>query len=140
MSTVRLQIVSAIATALATATDLTVFRNLDFALEEENLPALVVISGPDKPDEEATQISVLDQSAILEITVLVANSADPESAADTPEAAIHAALMGATAFAGHSVKVDRLSGDWSFDLGDCAARHLSYRIGYRTAFADLASA
>jgi hypothetical protein len=137
MSTIRLQIVDAIAAALGEATNLTPYRNLDFALEAENLPALVVISGPDRLDETPAPLSVMDQTAELEIVVLVANSANPEAAADPYEAFIHAALMAATDFGGHSVLMNRGGGAWSFDLGDCAARHLSYRVGYRTSFTNL---
>jgi len=139
MTTVRLQIVDAIATALATATGLTVHRDLDFALESENLPALVIMPGPDRPDEDATQIQVLDQSALLELTVLIARSATPEADADAHEATIHASLMAAATFGGQPVIMNRVSGEWSFDLGDCAARTLTYRFGYRTSFADLSA-
>lgn len=140
MSTVRLQIVNAIATALATATGLTVHRNLDYALEDENLPALVVLSGDDAPDEAPTQIHVLDQVMSLEITVLAAASANPEAAADPFEAAVHAALCGVATFGGHAVIVNRQGGSWAFDLGDIAARSVRYRIGYRTRWADLETA
>lgn len=140
MTTVRLQIVDAIATALATATGLTVHRNLDYALEDENLPALVVMSGDDAPDEAPTQIHVLDQVMSLEITVLAAASANPEAAADPFEAAVHAALCGAAAFGGHAVIVNRQGGSWAFDLGNIAARSVRYRIGYRTRWANLQAA
>lgn len=140
MSTVRLQIVDAIATALGTATGLEVHRNLDYALEDENLPALVVMSGDDAPDEAPTQIQVLDQVMSLEITVLAAASANPEAAADPFEAAVHAALCAAATFGGHAVIVNRQGGSWAFDLGDIAARSVRYRIGYRTRWADLETA
>ena len=138
--TVRLQVVEAVSTALGTAVALTVHRNLDYALEDGNLPVLLVQSGDDVPEDDPTQSQVMDQTLILEITVLAAASADPESAADAYEATLHAALCGATAFGGHAVRVDRLGGSWAFDLGDIAARTLRYRIGYRTRWADLTSA
>ena len=140
MSTIRLQIVNAIATALGTATGLTVWRNLDFALETEKLPALVVMSGDDSPEPDLTQNQVLDQTVAIEVTVLIANSATPEASADPYEADVHSSLLGAASFGGHPVMIDRISGGWNFDLGDCAARHLNYRIAYRTRFADLESA
>lgn len=140
MSTVRLQIVEAIATALGTATGLTVFRNLDYALEAENLPVLMVQSGDDAPEEAPTQNQVLDQVMNLEITVLAAANDDPEAAADPYEAQVHAALCGATAFGGHGVMVNRLGGSWAFDLGDIAARTVRYRVGFRSRWADLTSA
>ncbi|MBI3096341.1 MAG: hypothetical protein HYY97_15845 [Rhodocyclales bacterium] len=132
MTTVRLQVVDAVATALESATRLTLWRNLDYALESENLPALVVISGEDKPDENPSPLGVLDQNVVIEIDVLLANSENPEAAADPYEAAIHAAMM-ASGFAGYGDLVRRLGGTWDFDLGDCAARRLAYRVGYRTA-------
>jgi hypothetical protein len=140
VKTVRLQIVEAMGTALATATGLTVHRNLDYALEDTNLPVLLVQSGEDAPLEAQTQNQVLDQSMTVEITVLAAPSADPEGAADSKEAAVHAALMAATAFGGQPVIVERLGGSWAFDLGDITARSLRYRIGYRTRWADLTTA
>lgn len=140
MTTVRLQIVEAIAAALATATGLTVYRNLDYALEAEKLPVLLVQSGDDAPEESPTQMQVMDQAMNLEVTVLAAASEDPEAAADPYEASVHAALCGAAAFGGHGVLVNRQGGSWAFDLGDIAARTLRYRIGYRTRWADLTSA
>lgn len=140
MTTVRLQIVDAIATALATATGLTVFRNIDYALEAENLPVLLVQSGDDSPEDDPTQMQVMDQTMSLEVTVLAAANADPEAAADPYEATVHSTLCGAATFGGHGVLVNRQGGSWAFDLGDMAARTLRYRIGYRTRWADLTSA
>ena len=140
MKTVRLQIVEAVAEALYEATFLPVYRNLDHALEAQKLPVLLAQSGDDIPAEDATQINVLDQTMTLEITVLAAPSEDPEAAADPLEASVHAALMSAATFGGHQVMVNRLGGSWAFDLGDIAARSVRYRIGYRTAWADLTSA
>lgn len=137
MSTVRLQIVDAIAAALALATGLPLYRNLDYALDAIKLPALVVVSGDDAPDEAGSPLGMQYHSANLEITVLIAQSTNPEADADPLEALVHAALMGTAAFAGFTVMMNRLGGGWSFDLGDCAARHLTYRIGYRTNFTDL---
>lgn len=139
MTTVRLQIVDAIATALAAATGLTVHRNLDYALEDTNLPVLALMSGDDAPTEAPGPLGVLDQTALLDIAVLVAHSENPEAAADPYEAQIHAALFAATEFAGFGVLMDRLGGGWAFDLGDCAARSLRYRVGYRTSFTSLES-
>lgn len=136
MSTVRLQIVDAIAAALAQATRLPLFRNLDYALDEINLPALVVISGDDVPSADSP-LGAQYHDANLEITVLVAQSANPEADADPYEALIHATLMGGTVFASYPVMMNRLGASWSFDLGDCAARHLTYRVGFRTNFTDL---
>lgn len=139
MSTVRLQIVDAIATALGSATGLTTHRNLDYALEAENLPVLVVMSGDDSPEEPSGPLGMLDQTAMLDIAILVANSENPEAAADPYEAQIHAALFATGSFAGVSVLMDRQGGGWAFDLGDCAARSLRYRVGYRTSFTSLES-
>jgi len=137
MASIRLEIVDAIATALATATGLTAWRNLDFALDEDKLPALVVLSSDDRPEESPTQIRTLDQLADIEISILVAGSENPEADADPYEVSAHAALMAAAGFGGHPVTVQRLSGGWNFSLGDCVARNLAYRIGYRSAWADL---
>lgn len=129
-----MRVVDAVATALEAANHLNqlkLWRNLDYALESENLPALVVISGEDKPDEMPSPHGVLDQTVDIEIDVLIANSENPEAAADPYEAAIHTVMM-ASGFAGYGDLVRRLGGTWDFDLGDCAARRLVYRVGYRT--------
>lgn len=131
MTTVRLQIVDAAAAALATATGLTVYRNLDYALDAGNLPALAVVSGDDAPGPDGS----FDQAhteASIDIAVLIANDADPEAAADPYESQIHAAMMTPTGFAGHPVRMERGPGGWAFDLGDCAVRHLNYRVGFWT--------
>lgn len=137
MSTVRLQIIDALAGKVRTATELPLFRNLDFALDADSLPALVVISGGDAPDVDLSPLGVLDQTCDVEIDVLVAGSSNPEADADPYEAAIHAALMASSDFGGYSAEVARLGGQWSFDLGDCAARRLAYRLRYRSSHLSL---
>lgn len=137
MSTIRLQIVSAIAAALGVATGLPVFRNLDYALEDRNLPALVVRSLPDQTLDEGNGVSFLEHQSEIEIIFLVANSEDPEAGADPYEAQVHAALTVPGSFAGHSNNVRRISGSWDFDLGDCCARHLVYQIEYSTSMASM---
>lgn len=137
MSTFRLQIVSAIAAALSTAIGLVVHRNLDYALEDRNLPVLVVRSLPDQTLEDGNGVSILEQQADIEIVILVANSEDPEAAADPYEAQVHAALTVPASFAGHSNNVRRISGSWDFDLGDCCARHLVYQVEYSTSMTSL---
>ena len=94
MSSIRLKVVDAIATALATATGLTVF-------------------------------------------VLFAFGKTPEADCDPYECEIHAALMASPIFGGVTVLMERLGGMWTFDLGDCAARTLNYRFGYRTSVTSL---
>lgn len=139
MSTVRLQIVNAIATALGTATGLTVHRNLDYALQDTNLPALAVISADDAPTGEYA-MAALSQRAQVDIAVLVGREANPEAAADPYEAQVHAALYGAQTFAGHHVVTRRVAGGWQFDLGDTAQRLLRYEFSYFCAVADLEAA
>lgn len=135
MSSIRLQVVDAIATALATATGLTVFRNLDQALDQRLMPAVVVRSSEDRVLGQA--ISLLDQQADLEIIVLFAFGKTPEADCDPYECEIHAALMASPIFGGVTVLMERLGGMWTFDLGDCAARTLNYRFGYRTSVTSL---
>lgn len=137
MSTIRLQIVSAIAAALGTATGLPVFRNLDYALEDRNLPALVVRSLPDQTLDDGNGVSILEHQSEIEIVILVAESNDPEAAADHYEVQVHAALTVPASFAAHSNSVRRISGSWDFDLGDCCARHLVYQVGYSTSMISL---
>ncbi len=140
MATVRLQIVNAIATALATATGLTVHRNLDYALRDTALPAIAVTSVEDAPDEAnriGAPLSGLAQEGLIEVAILVAGSANPEADADPYEAAVHGALYGATAFGGHNAVFSRVAAGWSFDLGDCAQRALRYRFAYASGMTDL---
>lgn len=138
MSSARLQIMNAIASALGTATGLVVYRNLDYALEDNQLPALVIERGSDMPDEQPAQYGVLDHVVLLKVTVLVAGSNNPEATADAHEVAIHAALMSANVLGGFQVEV-RWAGapDPSFDLGDCGAFPQAYYIAFRTKYSDL---
>lgn len=135
MSTVRLRIVDAMAAAIATATGLVPHRNLDYALESENLPAVVLQSGPDRSQ---TGISaVLNSDADIEVHILVANSANPESAADAIEVQVHAALFADFRFGGLARELERVSADWNFDLGDCCQRSLVYRVSFAARLNDL---
>jgi hypothetical protein len=124
---------------LGAATGLKVHRNLDYALEDRNLPALVVISGDDQPDNEFSPVGLLDQQMDLQISILMARSPDPETTVDPHEAQIHARLVAATSFDGVPAMVRRIAGSWAFDLGDTCARHLGYRVSFRTSYADLES-
>jgi hypothetical protein len=140
VATIRLEIVDAVAAALATATGLTVHRNLDFAVSAGALPALAVTSVEDAPDETnriGASLSALAHECLLEVSILVAGSANPEAEADPYEAAVHAALYGATAFGGHNAVFSRVAAGWSFDLGDCAQRALRYRFAYASGMTDL---
>jgi hypothetical protein len=140
MSTIRLRIIDALATLLATATGLTVYRNLDYALEDDAFPALVIERGGDTPDEDVSPLGVIDHQLLLKVMVVVAGSANPEAAADAYEAAIHAALMAATTAAGISIDVRwRGAMEPSFDLGDCGVFPLAYSVAFRTSYTSLES-
>ena len=141
MSSIRLQIVEAIAAALATATGLTVHRNLDYALKANKLPAIALMSGRDEP-AGAGYVSHIEHIANITAVVLVAADGDPEAAADPVECDIHAALVAHfPTFGVHQlVSMARGQCDWNFDLGDCAARELSYSFGFITTLASLESA
>lgn len=140
MSSVRLQVVSGLVAALSTATSLTTYRNLDYALEDKNLPALVVRSGDDQvTDSDLNATGDMDQQLMLVVSILIAESADPEAAADAFECLVHASLAGTNAVAGHAVQISRVSGDWDFDLGDCCERRVIYRVGYSNSIASLES-
>lgn len=139
MSTVRLQIVDAAASAIATATALTVHRNLDYAIADGSLPAVAVTSVEDAPQEDSG-MNALRQSGLIEVALLVSGSATSEADADPYEAAVHAALYGSHQFGGHAAFFQRVAASWQFDLGDSAARLLRYGFTYQTALADLESA
>lgn len=135
MSSIRLQVVDAIAASLAAATGIKLYRNLDHAVSERRLPALVVRSGEDRTLGQT--IGQIDQQAEIGISILVACNESPETEADPHECGIHAALMASPIFGGVSVLMERIGGNWSFDLGDIAERTLIYRFGYRTAVTNL---
>lgn len=143
MATVRLQIVDAVSARIAAVTVGEPYRNLDQALEDENLknrPAVAVMSGPDGRSDKhrapaSGSMSVRD--ADVHVAILVAKSADPESAADAVESAIHAAIMTDTTLGGLALSIESLGGDWAFDLGDCCTRRLAYRITFRHQTAHL---
>lgn len=139
MASVRLQIVDAVAAALATATSLTVHRNLDYAIADTTLPAIAVTSVEDEPQDDGS-MNLLLQHCMLEIAVLVSRSANPEAAADPIEADIHAALYGSQSFGGHPAFFRRVAAAWQFDLGDSAQRLLRYDFTYKSALADLEQA
>lgn len=140
MTTVRLQIVDAIATAIAavaTPAGANIYRNIDHALSANRLPAIAIIDGEDAVDAEAGPLNQLYQVAEIEFHILVANSETPAASADPFEAAIHGALMTPTSFASHPVRVERIGGTWQFGLGDCADREIRYRVRYVTSLDDL---
>lgn len=135
MSTVRLRIVDAMAAAIAAATGLTPYRNLDYALEANNLPAVVLRAGHE--GASAGEISATTTEAEVEIHVLVSNSANPEASADPIDALIHRALFADFRFGGLARELNRVSAGWDFDLGDCCQRSLVYRVAYSTKVNDL---
>lgn len=140
MSSIRLQIVDAIATALHSATGLPVFRNLDYALRANKLPAIALMSGPDEPGA-AGYVNHLEHSAGIGVVVLVAADGAPETAADPHECTVHASLMAPASFGGHAVSnMARGQCSWDFEFGDCAARHLAYSFTFITTLASLESA
>lgn len=140
MSSVRLVIVGGIASAIQNAVTASVYRNLDLALEAQNLPSVVVTSGDDMPTGDSPT-GLLEQMADIEIQVLVAKSANPESAADVIEVAVHQALVGYLTAnpSGPVIELKRNTCSWAFDLGDCAARTLRYQFTYRTSHSDIAN-
>lgn len=138
MSSIRLQIVTGLVVVLNSATSLEVYRNLDYALEDNNLPALAVRSGEDQvTDTDISATGDMEQQFNLDVSILIANSADPESAADVFEVQAHAALAGTSVIGTHAVEIERVSGGWDFDLGDCCERRIVYRVGYRSSIASL---
>lgn len=140
MTTVRLQIVDAIATAIAAVAapaGANNYRNLDHALAANRLPAIVILDGEDAVDSDVASLNQLFQVAEIEFHILVANSETPAASADPFEAAIHGALMTPTSFASHPVRVERIGGTWQFGLGDCADREIRYRVRYITRLDDI---
>lgn len=138
MSTVRLQIVDAIAAAIAAAaTTANHYRNLDHALAAGRTPAIAIIDGDDAPDADAGPLTKLHQVAEIEFHILVANCETPAASADPFEALIHGALMTPTSFASHPVRIERIGGAWQFGLGDCADREIRYRVRYSTSLDDI---
>ncbi len=138
MTTLRLQIVDAIADALAAAIPTAKhYRNIDYALEAQKLPAIAVQEQENAPDGQEGPLTKLYQYVEIEFHILIARSSTPAKDADPYEALIHRTLMPATSFASQPVRIECLPASWEFNLGDCAARTLRYRVRYSTSLADL---
>lgn len=133
MSTTRLAVRDALATLVATATGLTVHKNLDYAIQDENLPCAALQSGNDETDDAAgTFLNNTREggTARFGVNLLVASGSDPEAAADAYEAPIRAAILNDSTLAGEATEVRYLAGEWEFDLGDCAIRRLIFQATY----------
>lgn len=130
MSTARLAVRNALVSVIGTATGLTVYRNLDYALEERLLPAVAVTSDD---DGRATELDTLDEQgrqARFFVHVLVAASADPEADADVIEDQFMAAVRADWTLGGAAIYGEYLGGEWNFDLGDCAIRRLALEFNF----------
>jgi predicted oxidoreductase len=128
-----LQVRDALATLVATAASLTVHKNLDYAILDENLPCAAIQSGNDEADDAAGTLmnnSREGGSARFAVNVLVAASDDPEGAADVFEALIRAAVLSNLTLSGKATQVRYLGGEWEFDLGDCAIRRLIFQATF----------
>lgn len=130
MSSIRLRIADAVADVIATATGLVVFRNLDRALEAERAPAVNVESGPD--NSQAQPAGIQESTVDIIVSILVSQSSSPEAAADPYEVQIHDALFADRRLGGLATLLQRLGGQWAFDLGDSVSRQITYRYTYRT--------
>lgn len=132
-TTARLGIRDALATLVGTATGLTPYLNLDFALSDETLPAVAITSGPDEIDDEAgTHLSGAYEgtTARFDVRVLVAGGSDPEAVADGYELAIRTAVKSDPTLSDKATHTRYLGGDWDFDLGDCAVRRLAFQATF----------
>lgn len=130
MSTKRLLVRNAFIAAAQTATGLVPFRNLDFALAENRLPALAVLSAHDAVDDDTGDFAEPGYVVRFEAHVLVAGASDPEAAADVIEKALRDALTANPTLTGLAIDVAYRGGDWNFDLGDCAARRLAFDVRF----------
>lgn len=122
----RLQVAETLALRVVEATGLPLRRNLDYALDEAVLPAVVVQSGADAPNDEFTTANAEARSLDMEVILLVANTDDRELATDLYESQIAAALALDETLGGAAVVGRYTGGSWQFDLGDVAARSLAY--------------
>lgn len=129
MSTARLAVRDALAAWVASTASLVAHTNLDYAIESENLPCAAVQSGSDAPRELAGGTlsgAQWGMEANFDVVILVANSADPEAAADVFEALLMASLKTDATIGGSALLVTYKGGEWAFDLGDCTARRLMF--------------
>ena len=133
MSTKRLQIRDALAALIATATGLTVHKNLDFAIEDQSLPVAAITSEHDAVDVDGgSQFSGVPEMvhADFSVRLMVSRSADPESDADGHEQLLRAAVVSNASLGGLAVTTRYLGGDWDFDLGDSAVRRLVFKATF----------
>jgi hypothetical protein len=128
MTTTRLLVRNALIARLETTTGMTALRNLDFAVEDRNLPALAVQSGNDDYYPEASTIAGDAGQARFGVVLLVEASDDPEAAADVFEAAIRADLKANPTLSGAAISLRYLGGEWDFDYGDLALRRLIFEV------------
>lgn len=134
MSTKRLLIRNAVVKVIKEAVaGVPVYVNLDYALDCNTLPAVVVSSlGDEVTDTTGSRFASGAETivATFSVSVLIAQSDDPETDADALENAIRLALRANPSLDG-TVNVFRYAGgEWEFDLGDCAVRKMTFKATY----------
>ena len=105
------------------------------ALEAEAPPVneCRIRSGQQSGAANGIQESTVD----IIVSILVSESSSPEAAADPYEVQIHDALFADRRLGGLATLLQRLGGQWAFDLGDSVSRQITYRYTYRTPINDL---
>lgn len=138
MSSIREQILAAVAAALTGATSAgnSVFRELDAPLSRDMMPGIVVL-----PEEEADQ---LQSDAINESTLVVAiavyTRGDPaDQLADPIAISVHRILMASTALAALVHQVRKSGSKWERHEADQTAGVLTmtYHFRYLHALTDI---
>lgn len=139
MTTVREQILSRIATALASAPSIgaPVYRSRHAPLARGESPAVVV----EPISDQANQVTIpkLDWTLIVRVSVIVRADV-PDLAADAIIQAVHTKMMADLTFGGYSYDVQPQSTSFEIMDTDVPAGVISYDFAvlYRTSLTDLA--
>lgn len=144
MSTIREQILTAIATSLGTITDATggVYRSRVGALTRSQTPSIVVEPVEDTADPST--IGVIFWSLLLRVAVVVRGTAvtdAPDQLADPIVKEIHDRMISDKSLGGISMDIEPVSVKFEIVEGDqpIGVISLGYKVDYRTKAEDLST-
>jgi hypothetical protein len=140
MATRREQILSAVATTLASASGANgrVYRSRQEPLSRNESPAVVIQPGPEPKSFEPVSTCKIDHTLTLVVAVY-ARGTIPDQAADPIVESVHSLLMADRSLGGLVMDIWPIDRDPQFSEADLAAvwEVLSYRVRYRTSVTDL---
>ena len=142
MTTRRERILAAVRTALTGTTGVStrIYRSRVEPISRAESPAIVVEPLSDNAAQN-TALPTLDWSMTVRVTVIV-RGAIPDQIADPIIESLHSKLMADLTLGGYAIDIQPISVTFNFAEADGAAGEIQcdYRVLYRTAVANLASA